>query len=65
MIGRDEDDGHVSLEFALPLDLDEDDRPRKRSRNEHSPTSKMFIPSAVDTLGDDEALALAMLRTLR
>ena len=65
MIGGDEDDGRVSLEFALPVRLDEDDRPRKRSRNEHPPTSETHIRNAVDTLGDDEALALAMLRTRR
>lgn len=65
MIGGDEDDGHVSLEFALPLSLDEDNRPRKRSRNMHSPTSETLVRNAVDTLGDDEAMALAMLRTRR
>jgi len=57
-IGGDEDDSHISPESSW----DEDDRPHKRSRNERSPTSKMVIRDAVDALGDDEALALAMLR---
>ena len=61
-IGGDEDDGHVSPELASPSSWDEDDRPHKRSRNERSPTSGIVIRNAVDMLGDDEALALAMLR---
>ena len=55
----------MSPEFAFPLSLDEDDRPHKRIRNGHSPTSEMVIRSAVDALGNDEALALAMLGTRR
>ena len=55
----------MSPEFDLPPSSDEDDRPHKRGRKGHSPTRKVVIRNAVDTLGDDEALALAMLRTAR
>ena len=52
----------MSPEFDLPPCLGEDDRPRKRGRREHSPMVKAAVQYAVDTLGDDEALALTMLR---
>lgn len=64
-VGRGEDDGYVSPEFDLSPSLDEDDRPHKRGRKEHSPTRNAVIRNAVDALRDDEALALAMLRTGR
>ena len=56
----------MSPDFDLPLSLaNEDDRPRKRGRKEHSPTRKVVIQDVVDTLGEDEASALAMLRRRR
>jgi ATP-dependent RNA helicase DDX10/DBP4 len=64
-LGRDEDNGYTSPNFDLPLSEDEDDRPRKRGRKELPPTGKVVIQRTADTLGDDEALALAMLQKRR
>jgi hypothetical protein len=55
----------VSPDFDFPPSSDEDERPRKRGRKEHSPARAVAVRSTVDTLGDDEALALEMLRTSR